>query len=71
MEEQESQENGTGTASIGCDKAKQIAVVTEWHLGTRSAGWDELWRRIFSDLFTKKGGERPCPKGKERTYDGP
>ena len=28
-----------------------IAVKSKWHNGTATPAWDELWRRIFSEVL--------------------
>ena len=47
-----------GDSSIsGAGSKQQLAVEVDWLEGHRSAAWDELWRRIFSDLLTPKEAE--------------
>ena len=32
-------------------RSDRLALVTEWRTGPRTAAWDALWRRIFSEAL--------------------
>ena len=36
-------------------RSNQFAVESEWHLGQRTAAWNELWRQILVDVLQQDG----------------
>lgn len=44
-------------------RARPLPTEVTWHEGDRNEAWDELWRRILSDVLGKANGGPPREPG--------
>ena len=54
---------------IAARQARSVAVDAHWARCTRTAAWDDLWRRIFSDLFEPDEQELSATSLEEESDD--